>query len=111
MCYQCVAHSVDHTFVGGMINVDCGPFAAGAEEVSNAARSHKAACVEWLLAVAPASKACVIDGAAWRPARGGFRGGEDGEDERAELLGRWLIRDVKGAHVALRRVGLEFEDF
>ena len=31
------------------------------------------------------------------------------EDERAELLGRWLLRDVKASRSLLALAGLEFE--
>ena len=33
------------------------------------------------------------------------------EASRAELLGRWLLRDIKGARTLLQQAGLEFEDF
>ena len=33
------------------------------------------------------------------------------EDERAEVLGRWLLRDLKAASSLLLQAGLEFEDF
>ncbi len=34
------------------------------------------------------------------------------DDERAEILGRWLLRDVKGAKPLLRaQAGIEFDDF
>ena len=42
---------------------------------------------------------------------GAFPMGTLSEDERAELLGRWLIRDMKAAPSLLLQVGLEFEDF
>ena len=32
-------------------------------------------------------------------------------DEQAELLGRWLMRDIKAARGLLLQAGLEFEDF
>lgn len=33
------------------------------------------------------------------------------EDEQAELLGRWLLRDIKAARGLLAQAGLEFDDF
>ena len=33
------------------------------------------------------------------------------DDEQAELLGRWLLRDIKAARGLLLQAGLEFEDF
>jgi len=42
---------------------------------------------------------------------GAFPMGTLSEDDRAEVLGRWLIRDMKAAPSLLLQVGLEFEDF
>ena len=42
---------------------------------------------------------------------GAFPSGSLTEDERAEVLGRWLIRDLKAASSLLSQAGLEFEDF
>jgi len=40
-----------------------------------------------------------------------FPVGTLGEDEQAELLGRWLLRDIKAARGLLQQAGLEFADF
>ena len=42
---------------------------------------------------------------------GAFPSGSLTEDERAELLGRWLIRDLKAADSLLLQAGVEFLDF
>lgn len=42
---------------------------------------------------------------------GAFPPGTLTEDERAELLGRWLMRDMKAAGSLLLQVGLDFADF
>jgi len=44
-------------------------------------------------------------------ASGHFPPGTLHEDEQAELLGRWLLRDIKAARGLLAQAGLEFEDF
>ena len=40
-----------------------------------------------------------------------FPPGSLSHDEQAELLGRWLLRDIKAARGLLAQAGLEFEDF
>ena len=42
---------------------------------------------------------------------GSFPTGSLSEDERAELMGRWLLRDIKASRSLLAQAGLEFEDF
>ena len=42
---------------------------------------------------------------------GAFPSGTLTEDERAELLGRWLMRDMKAARSLLLQAGLDFVDF
>ena len=42
---------------------------------------------------------------------GAFPSGTLTEDERAELLGRWLMRDMKAAGSLLLQAGLDFVDF
>ena len=42
---------------------------------------------------------------------GHFQTGGLTEDVRAELLGRWLLRDVKASRSLLALAGIEFEDF
>ena len=42
---------------------------------------------------------------------GFFPTGSLSEDQCAELLGKWLIRDVKAARGLLAQYGIEFEDF
>jgi len=44
-------------------------------------------------------------------ASGRFPEGTLPEDIRAELMGRWLLRDIKSARSLLLQAGLEFEDF
>lgn len=44
-------------------------------------------------------------------ASGAFPEGTLSEDARAELLGRWLLRDCKEARAVLLQAGLEFSDF
>lgn len=44
-------------------------------------------------------------------ASGAFPSGSLAEDDRIELMGRWLLRDVKAARTLLLQAGLEFEDF
>ena len=44
-------------------------------------------------------------------ATGRFPEGTLHEDEQAELLGRWLLRDIKAARGLLAQAGLSFEDF
>ena len=42
---------------------------------------------------------------------GAFPEGSLSEEEQVELLGKWLLRDVKAAKPLLRKAGIEFEDF
>jgi len=42
---------------------------------------------------------------------GHFAEGTLSDDERAELLGRWLLRDIKASRSLLEQAGLEFDDF
>ena len=44
-------------------------------------------------------------------ASGAFPDGSLTDDERTELLGRWLLRDVKAARPILRSRGVEFVDY
>ena len=44
-------------------------------------------------------------------ASGAFPLGDLSADERDELLGRWLMRDVKAARTVLMDAGIEFTDF
>ena len=44
-------------------------------------------------------------------ASGAFPVGSMSEGERAAVLGRWMLRDVKAARPVLRRAGIEFIDF
>ena len=44
-------------------------------------------------------------------ATGRFAEGTLDDDEQAELLGRWLLRDIKAAHGLLAQAGVVFEDF
>ena len=42
---------------------------------------------------------------------GSFPQGSLDEEEQVELLGKWLLRDVKAAKPLLRKAGIEFVDF
>ena len=42
---------------------------------------------------------------------GRFPTGTLSEDARAELLGRWLLRDIKASRGLLAQAGIGFDDF